>query len=101
MCGTFAQHMHALAQFGDPAAPRALLLSTQLHATGANLQTARHCIIMHPYAMPTSDHFDDETRMQMKAYEKQCLGGVQQYPQEKKGHPVPTVCARIIGTDTL
>jgi len=84
MCGTFAQRVDALREFGQPDAPRVLILSTQLHATGANLQIARHCVIMHPYADPTSVHFDERTFTQMKAYEKQCLGRVQRFPQKKE-----------------
>ena len=48
------ESMAVLQAFGQPRAPRVLLMSSQRHASGINLQCARHVVIVHPHCTATA-----------------------------------------------
>lgn len=84
--GDLRETMHSLSRFGKPDEPRVLLLSSQRHSSGINLQAARHIIIVHPYCTPTATSQESISRSQMLAYEAQAIGRVRRYPQQKPVH---------------
>ena len=63
-----------------------LLLSSQNHASGINLQCARHVLILHPYgpegglqgAATPASHLAEA-----RSYEEQAVGRVHRYPQQQ------------------
>ena len=82
MSGDLTHCMHCLSQFGRvKGAPRVLLLSSQHHASGINLQVARHLIIVHPYCTPTACDPEDVDFMALNAFEQQAIGRIRRYPQ--------------------
>eukprot|EP00931_Biecheleriopsis_adriatica_P052462 TRINITY_DN30515_c0_g1_i2.p1 TRINITY_DN30515_c0_g1~~TRINITY_DN30515_c0_g1_i2.p1 ORF type:complete len:319 (-),score=65.50 TRINITY_DN30515_c0_g1_i2:36-992(-) len=86
LAGELRETMDVLARFGRPEEPRVLLLSSQRHSSGINLQMARHVVIVHPYCTPTAVSHDDISRRQMLAFEAQAIGRVRRYPQRKPVH---------------
>ena len=75
--------MRSLAAFGrDDTAPRVLLLSSQHHASGINLQVARNLIIIHPYCTPSASDPEDVSFGSLQAFEQQAIGRIRRYPQE-------------------
>lgn len=83
LAGELAETMDALRRFGQPEEPRVLLLSSQRHSSGINLQAARHVVIVHPYCTPTAASQESISRTQMLAYEAQAIGRVRRYPQHR------------------
>ena len=63
-----------------------LLLSSQRHSSGINLQMARHVVIVHPYCTPTATSQESISQPQMQAFEAQAIGRVRRYPQKKTVH---------------
>jgi len=63
LVGELEDTMDALRRFGQPdEACRVLLLSSQRHSSGINLQAARHVIIVHPYCTPTASSRESISR---------------------------------------
>merc|ERR1719401_107201 len=83
LVGELRETMDALRRFGRPSEPRVLLLSSQRHSSGINLQVARHVIIVHPYCTPTASSQESISREQMLAFEAQAIGRVRRYPQRQ------------------
>jgi len=86
LVGELRETMAALSRFGRPEEPRVLLLSSQRHSSGINLQAARHVIIVHPYCTPTLSSRECISRQQMLAFEEQAVGRVRRYPQNRPVH---------------
>jgi len=87
LVGELEDTMDALRRFGQPdEACRVLLLSSQRHSSGINLQAARHVIIVHPYCTPTASSRESISRAQMLAFEAQAIGRVRRYPQQRPVH---------------
>jgi len=86
LLGDLAETMDALSRFGKEGEPRVLLLSSQRHSSGINLQAARHVVIVHPYCTPTSDSRESISRAQMLSFEAQAVGRVRRYPQQQPVH---------------
>ena len=78
-----ARSMAALRSFGREGAPRVLLLSSQYHASGVNLQAARNLILVHPYCTPSASCPEAVSYTALRAYEMQAIGRVRRYPQQK------------------
>jgi SNF2 family DNA or RNA helicase len=96
MSGDLGRCMQALQQFGTPGAPRVLVLSSQHHASGINLQVARHVILLHPYCTPSATYPEAVSFSSLKAFEQQAVGRVRRYPQTK-----PVVVYRLYAADTV
>lgn len=79
---TLADSMAALQAFGQPDEPRILLMSSQRHASGINLQCARHVVIMHPYCTPTARDAHHLSLSDLASYERQAIGRVRRFPQQ-------------------
>lgn len=75
------QTMAALQAFGQPQQPRVLLMSQQRHASGINLQCARHVVIVHPYCTPTARSVRQVSLGDLTSYERQAVGRVRRFPQ--------------------
>ena len=75
--------MRCLSRFGSAGAPRVLVLSSQHHASGINLQCATSLIILHPYCTPTAADPSDISYAQLAAYEAQAVGRIRRYPQTR------------------
>jgi len=86
LLGELHETMDALGRFGKPGEPRVLLLSSQRHSSGINLQVARHVVIVHPYCTPTSISRESISRSQMLAFEAQAIGRVRRFPQARPVH---------------
>ncbi|CAE7616454.1 RAD5B [Symbiodinium natans] len=86
LVGELRETMDVLSRFGSLNEPRVLLLSSQRHSSGINLQMARHVVIVHPYCTPTATSQDSISRLQMLAFEAQAIGRVRRYPQKKAVH---------------
>ncbi|CAJ1397497.1 unnamed protein product [Effrenium voratum] len=86
LVGELRDTMDVLSRFGSAGAPRVLLLSSQRHSSGINLQMARHVVIVHPYCTPTATSQDSISRLQMLAFEAQAIGRVRRFPQKKAVH---------------
>jgi len=86
LIGELSETMDALSRFGRQGEARVLLLSSQRHSSGINLQVARHVVIVHPYCTPTASSQDSISRAQMLAYEAQAIGRVRRYPQRRPVH---------------
>lgn len=86
LVGELRDTMDVLSRFGSPDEPRVLLLSSQRHSSGINLQMARHVVIVHPYCTPTATSQDSISRLQMLAFEAQAIGRVRRYPQKNTVH---------------
>jgi hypothetical protein len=77
MSGELSQCMRSLAAFGrTPDAPRVLLLSSQHHASGINLQCARNLIVVHPYCTPSAGEPEDVSFAALQAFEQQAIGRI-------------------------
>lgn len=86
LVGELRETMDVLSRFGCHGEPRVLLLSSQRHSSGINLQMARHVVIVHPYCTPTATSQESISRLQMLAFEAQAIGRVRRYPQKKTVH---------------
>lgn len=86
LVGELRETMDALSRFGRPGEPRVLLLSSQRHSSGINLQAARHVIIVHPYCTPTATSQESICRSQMLSFEAQAIGRVRRFPQQRSVH---------------
>jgi len=86
LVGELRETMDVLSRFGCQGEPRVLLLSSQRHSSGINLQMARHVVIVHPYCTPTATSQESISRLQMLAFEAQAIGRVRRYPQKKTVH---------------
>ena len=56
LAGDLSTTMDALARFGGAGEPRVLVLSSQHHASGINLQCARNLVLLHPYCTPSATY---------------------------------------------
>ena len=84
MSGDLGASMRSLARFGrEPTAPRILLLSSQHHASGINLQCARNLIIVHPYCTPSASEPEAVSFAALQAFEQQAIGRIRRYPQRE------------------
>ena len=83
MSGDLGHCMHCLQRFGTPGAPRVLVLSSQHHASGINLQCARHVILIHPYCTPSATYPEAVSFASLRAHEQQAIGRVRRYPQTR------------------
>jgi len=86
LVGELNETMDALRRFGRPGEPRVLLLSSQRHSSGINLQAARHLVVVHPYCTPTATCQESISRAQMLSFEAQAIGRVRRYPQKRPVH---------------
>jgi len=86
LVGELRETMDVLSRFGCEGEARVLLLSSQRHSSGINLQMARHVVIVHPYCTPTATSQESISRLQMLAFEAQAIGRVRRYPQKKTVH---------------
>ena len=59
-------------------------MSSQRHASGINLQVARHVVIVHPYCTPHARRPAQLSVDEMDAYERQAIGRVRRYPQTRR-----------------
>ncbi|KAK3278937.1 hypothetical protein CYMTET_13160 [Cymbomonas tetramitiformis] len=84
MMGTLAHTMDCLKRFGKPGQPRVLVLSSQRHASGINLQVARNVVFVHPYCTPTATYPEAISTSMMRSYETQAVGRVRRFPQSKQ-----------------
>ena len=82
--GSLPESIAALHAFGQPSQPRVLLLSSQRHASGINLQCARHVVIFHPYCTPSARSVQQLSLREMAAYERQAIGRVRRFPQQRQ-----------------
>jgi len=96
LVGQLRETMDVLSRFGRPGEPRVLLLSSQRHSSGINLQAARHVVIVHPYCTPTSSSRESISRSQMLAFEAQAIGRVRRYPQSR-----PVQVYRLFASGTI
>ncbi len=83
LSGDLEHCMRCLSRFGSAGAPRVLVLSSQHHASGINLQCATSLIILHPYCTPTAADPSDISYAQLAAYEAQAVGRIRRYPQTR------------------
>lgn len=83
MAGSLEHCMRALADFGRPGQPRVLLLSSQHHASGINLQAARNVVLLHPFCTPTATTPDAILYSDLLSYERQAIGRVRRWPQAR------------------
>ena len=56
----------------------------QRHASGINLQIARHIVIVHPYCSPAAGPRAMPSVGEMRAYERQAVGRVRRFPQRRE-----------------
>ena len=79
--------LDALRRFGKENEPRVLLLSSERHASGINLQCARYVVLLHPHC-PTDvlDTGDLQLRSlaEAAAYDAQAIGRVRRFPQTRE-----------------
>ena len=73
-----------------------LVLSSQHHASGINLQVARNLIVVHPYCTPSATGPEDVSFSQLRAYEQQAIGRIRRFPQTK-----PVRVWRLFSKDTV
>ena len=64
--------------------PRVLLMSSQTHASGINLQAARHVVIVHPYCTPHARRPQQLSLGELASYERQAVGRVRRFPQQRQ-----------------
>eukprot|EP00931_Biecheleriopsis_adriatica_P012356 TRINITY_DN113496_c0_g1_i1.p1 TRINITY_DN113496_c0_g1~~TRINITY_DN113496_c0_g1_i1.p1 ORF type:complete len:156 (-),score=15.30 TRINITY_DN113496_c0_g1_i1:54-521(-) len=86
---TLEERLDALRRFGRDDAPRVLLLSSETHSSGINLQVARHVIMLHPYCPEqhlASGRWHERSLDQALAYDHQAIGRVRRYPQTREVH---------------
>eukprot|EP01062_Namystynia_karyoxenos_P007640 TRINITY_DN12675_c1_g2_i1.p1 TRINITY_DN12675_c1_g2~~TRINITY_DN12675_c1_g2_i1.p1 ORF type:complete len:1062 (+),score=302.20 TRINITY_DN12675_c1_g2_i1:64-3186(+) len=81
--GSLGEGMHALRTFGTTGAARVLVLSSQRHASGTNLQCARNVVIVHPFCTPTATGRHSIAHRHTLAYETQAVGRVRRFPQTR------------------
>ena len=81
---SLSESMRSLQAFGQPGQPRVLLMSSQRHASGINLQMARHVVILHPYCTPTARNARQLSTNEMASYERQAIGRVRRFPQQRQ-----------------
>lgn len=81
---SLSESVRALQAFGQPTQPRVLLMSSQRHASGINLQMARHVVILHPYCTPTARNARQLSTNEMASYERQAIGRVRRFPQQRQ-----------------
>ena len=79
--GDLGHCMRCLSLFGQEGAPRVLVLSSQHHSSGINLQVARNLIVMHPYCTPSATYPEAISFAQLQAFEAQAVGRIRRYPQ--------------------
>ena len=78
------ESMAAPQAFGQPRAPRVLLMSSQRHASGINLQCARHVVIVHPHCTATARSARQLSLQELASYERQAIGRVRRFPQQRQ-----------------
>ena len=83
MSGDLGHCMRCLSAFGGAEQPRILLLSSQYHASGINLQVARNLIFVHPYCTPSATYPEAVSFDAVTSYEQQAIGRIRRYPQEQ------------------
>ena len=83
MSTDLSHSMASLRRFGKRGEPRVLLLSSQHHDSGVNLQIARNLIIVHPYCTPSAASPEAVSYTALRAYELQAIGRVRRFPQTR------------------
>merc|ERR1739845_97999 len=69
---TLEERLDALRRFGSDGEPRVILLSSESHSSGINLQVARHVIMLHPYCPEqriASGHLYERFSEEAQAYD--------------------------------
>ena len=82
LSGDLAHCMDCLTRFGKPSEPQVLVLSSQHHSSGINLQCATNLLIVHPYCTPTATNPTDISYSQLVSFEAQAVGRIRRYPQK-------------------
>ena len=87
--GGLAGRIDALRRFGREGEPRVLLLASERHSSGLNLQSAKHVVLLHPYCpMDHStagggvDALTSRSHAEALAFDTQAIGRVRRFPQE-------------------
>ena len=80
-------------RFGGAGEPRVLVLSSQHHASGINLQCARNLVLLHPYCTPSATYPEAVRYHDLAAFERQAIGRVRRYPQQQLVRVWKLVCA--------
>ena len=93
LAGDLSTTMDALARFGGAGEPRVLVLSSQHHASGINLQCARNLVLLHPYCTPSATYPEAVRYHDLAAFERQAIGRVRRYPQQRPVRVWKLVCA--------
>lgn len=96
MSGDLGESLRCLSAFGKEGAPRILLLSSQHHACGINLQAARNLILLHPYCTPSATYPEAVSFASLQAFEQQAIGRIRRYPQRQ-----PVRVFRLFAADTV
>ena len=87
LAGTgLAARLEALRRFGRAGEPRVLLLSSEGHASGINLQCARNVILLHPHCPESvlGQGLQHRSLSEAAAYEAQAIGRVRRFPQTRE-----------------
>ena len=86
--GGLAGRLDTLRRFGRQGEPRVLLLASDHHSSGLNLQCARHVVLLHPFC-PLDSSMGNGTQAlarrshaEAQAYDTQAIGRVRRFPQE-------------------
>jgi len=96
MSGNLGHCMRCLQAFGRHGQPRVLILSSQHHSSGINLQAARNLVLVHPYCTPSATAPEFVSFKQLCAFEQQAIGRIRRYPQAK-----PVRVWRLVGRDSV
>lgn len=83
MSGDLGHCMRCLQRFGCAGQPRVLVLSSQHHSSGINLQAARNLIVVHPFCTPSATRPEFVSFASLRAFEQQAVGRIRRYPQTK------------------
>eukprot|EP00322_Chrysochromulina_rotalis_P000483 CAMPEP_0115863120 /NCGR_PEP_ID=MMETSP0287-20121206/18530_1 /TAXON_ID=412157 /ORGANISM="Chrysochromulina rotalis, Strain UIO044" /LENGTH=957 /DNA_ID=CAMNT_0003317567 /DNA_START=37 /DNA_END=2910 /DNA_ORIENTATION=+ len=98
--GGLADRIAALRRFGQANEPRVLLLASDQHASGLNLQCARHIIMVHPCCpvanISTPDSLRRRSLSEAHAFDTQAIGRVRRFPQAQ-----PVSCYRLYVRGTV
>ena len=87
LCGVpLEARIDALRRFGREGEPRVLLLSSDAHASGVNLQCARHVVLLHPHCpdIGSIEALRRRSLAEATAYDVQAIGRVRRYPQTRE-----------------
>jgi SNF2 family DNA or RNA helicase len=87
--GGLAGRIDALRRFGREDEPRVLLLYSEAHSSGLNLQVARHVVLLHPFCPmdgrsgqgDLSAVLAQRSHAEAHAFDTQAIGRVRRFPQ--------------------